>query len=184
MNIKKLENPARVAELNPLETLKKIGVDEGTVFFDYGAGTGVFSIPACKMTKEKVYAYDISSHMLDAIKQKAEHESIENIVLLDADGLARQIDSIQVDNIMMAAVYHHIDDLEKMFENFARLLKKEGKVSVIEFFYKETPMGPPTSHRVHRQSLVDEFTQHDYKVSEEFELGENFYLISFVKSII
>ena len=184
MNINKLENPARIAELSPENTLKRIGLDENSVFFDYGAGTGVFTLPASRMTTGKVYAYDISGDMLGAIAEKAETEGIKNIVLLDEKELAEQIDNIWADNIIVAAVYHHIDDKDEFFSNLDRMIKKDGKVSVIEFFYRDTPMGPGLSHRVHRQTVVDDFVQYGYILDEEFEMGENFYLISFVKNLV
>lgn len=184
MNFKKLENPARIAELSPENTLKRIGMDEESVFFDYGAGTGVFTLPASRITREKVYAYDISRDMLDTISEKAKTEGIKNIVLLDEKELAEQINDIKADNIMVVTVYHHIDDKDEFFSNIDKLIKKDGNVSVIEFFYRDTPMGPGLSHRVHRQSVVDDFVQYGYLLDEEFEMGENFYLISFVKNLV
>ena len=58
--IEKLENPARIAELSPQNTLKRIGLEPGMVFADIGAGTGIFAIPAAIMTREKVFALEIS----------------------------------------------------------------------------------------------------------------------------
>ena len=40
----KFENPERVAELNPAETLKKIGLKDGQILSDIGAGKSEFSL--------------------------------------------------------------------------------------------------------------------------------------------
>jgi ubiquinone/menaquinone biosynthesis C-methylase UbiE len=67
--ISKFENPVRLAELNPQQTLVKLGFKEGMQLCDIGAGTGIFSFEAAKLTSEKIYALDISSDMLAIIAQ-------------------------------------------------------------------------------------------------------------------
>jgi precorrin-6B methylase 2 len=58
--INKLENPARLLELAPADTLHKIGLSEGSIFCDVGAGTGVFTFPAASISNTTVYAVEIS----------------------------------------------------------------------------------------------------------------------------
>ena len=55
----------------PKETLEKIGIKSGHIVLDYGAGPGVYSIPAAKLVGKsgKVYSADIhpkaKTHFLD-----------------------------------------------------------------------------------------------------------------------
>jgi len=42
-------------------------------------------------------------------------------------------------------------------------------------------MGPPISKRVSKDMLKSEFSQYGYKPADEFDLGENLYLISFTR---
>ena len=41
--IKKFENPERIAELNPRQTLQAVGFKRGMTLCDIGAGTGLFT---------------------------------------------------------------------------------------------------------------------------------------------
>lgn len=41
--IEKLENQERIIALDIKNTLQKIHLEEGTVFYDFGAGTGLFT---------------------------------------------------------------------------------------------------------------------------------------------
>jgi len=41
--IKKIESAKRIAELNPSDTLAKLGVEKDSIVFDYCAGTRVFA---------------------------------------------------------------------------------------------------------------------------------------------
>jgi len=46
-----LENPERLAELSPKDTLMRIGLGEKDIICDIGAGSGIFTIPAAGITK-------------------------------------------------------------------------------------------------------------------------------------
>ncbi len=63
----KLENPERLAELSPKETLMKIGLGEQDVICDIGSGSGIFTIPAAQITANTVFALDINNEFLDII---------------------------------------------------------------------------------------------------------------------
>ena len=76
-------------------------------------------------------------------------------------------------------VFHEIQDVEKLFEHFKYLLKKDGKIMVIDFHKKSTPMGPPVAHRISVKEVISEFAKRNYKVYEEISLGENYYGITF-----
>lgn len=71
----KLENPARLAELNPKATLKRIGLRVGDVLCDIGAGSGIFAIPAAQITCGLVYAVELRADMLGIITDKASRQN-------------------------------------------------------------------------------------------------------------
>ena len=76
----KLENPTRMEELKPEDTLRRIGLQGNHVLSDIGAGSGIFAIPAAKITSNTVYALDINVEMLSLINDKAKQEGITNMV--------------------------------------------------------------------------------------------------------
>ena len=176
----KFDNPNRVAELNPEVTLLTLGVNENSHIFDYGAGTGVFSIPAAKLGSQ-VFAYDINDDMLEIIQSKADEQSVSNITLLNPSDLSNKIDDIWADFVLLVTVYHEIDDKNLLFEHFANLLKDGGKIAVVEFHPKDSPTGPPLSKRVSKDDLKDDFSLRGYAACDEIDLGDNFYLVSFIR---
>lgn len=176
----RFDNPKRIAELNPEGTLLNIGVDKNSVVFDYGAGTGAFSVPASKIA-QKVYAYDIKDAMLEIIKEKIDEKNIDNITLLSAESLKQHMGDIWADFILLITVYHEIDDKNLLFEHFASLIKDGGCIAVAEFHKVESPMGPPVSHRIDKEDLKDEFSLRGYAPVHDFDLGENMYLVCFEK---
>ena len=181
MNIKtsKLDNPKRIAELNPAGTLKKIGVTADSVVVDYGAGSGVFSIAAAQMTKELVYAYDIDESSLEEIRRKANEQNIKNIIVLNNEKMQSVQNGMAADFVLLSTVYHEIADKETLFKNIKQIIKDTGKAAVIEFQNKETPMGPPLKRRVGLEDLTNDFAEHGFEPGHDYILGDNFYLIVF-----
>ncbi len=82
----KLENQIRVNELDPFGTLKRIDIDSNDVICDIGAGSGIFTVPAAKLTRNQVYALETDHEMLEIIKEKAKNEGLANINLIQVEG--------------------------------------------------------------------------------------------------
>lgn len=82
----KLGNPERLAELSPKATLMRIGLGEQDIICDIGAGSGIFTIPAARITKNIVYAMEINDEFLEVIKEKAATQNLPNIVTMKVTG--------------------------------------------------------------------------------------------------
>lgn len=177
----KLENPARLSELQPRSTLLKTGLNEGSIFCDIGAGTGIFTIEAAKITNAKTYAIDISEDMLKIIAGKAKAQGLENIELIKPEGFKYPIDTNQCDFIMLCTVLHEIDNKDALFNEINRILKTCGKIIIIEFHKKRTSMGPPVNNRIsieETMALADKF---GFKPHKQSSLGENLFILTLKK---
>jgi precorrin-6B methylase 2 len=75
----RFENPERIKELNPAKTLKRIGLKNGDIICDIGAGSGIFYIPAAKLTSNLVYSLEINDEMLKIIDEKARKEGLSTL---------------------------------------------------------------------------------------------------------
>jgi len=175
----KYENPLRLKELNPVETLKKIGLEEKQVLCDIGAGSGVFTIPAAKITKSKVYALEINDEMLSVIGEKAKIENIKNIELIYVDGNKFDLEDNSIDIVLMVTVLHEIENTKIFLDEVKRILTENAKVAIIEFYKRETPMGPSVDHRMEKEEVIRLLYTIGLEVNEEFVLGDNFYCVVF-----
>lgn len=177
----KLENPARLMELKPRSTLLETGLNKDDIFCDIGAGTGIFTIEAAKITNAKTYAVDVSEDMLKVIEDKAAKHNLKNIELINPETFNYPIETNQCDFIMLCTVLHEIDDKSALLNEIYRILKRSGRLIIIEFFKKQTPMGPPANHRIsidETMALADEF---DFNLQKQSSLGENLYILVFRK---
>ncbi|WP_018306909.1 class I SAM-dependent methyltransferase [Desulfitobacterium hafniense] len=177
----KLENPKRLEELNPKVTLERIGFKENYVLCDIGAGSGVFTIPAAKMTENVVYALEANPEMLKIIEGKANDEMITNINYIYVDSDHFNIKAKSVDVVLLVTVLHEIEGISSFMKEVERLLNDYGKIAVIEFHKRETPMGPPISHRISKEEVLAALHDIDFESQDDFELGDNFYCITFTR---
>lgn len=168
----KLENPNRVAELNPIDTLERIGLKDNDTFCDVGAGTGIFAFAAAKITKGKVYAVEISEEMLAVLKTRAKELNAENVVVVNG---IKKIPESSCKVVLLCTVLHEVSGVPEMMNEIRRILMKDGVLSVIEFHKRKTPMGPPIEHRLDSLQLDEIMRNYGLYKINQFELGENFY---------
>lgn len=171
----KLENPVRVAELNPPETLKLVGLKPGDIFLDVGAGTGLFTFEAARQTGAAVYAVEISSGMLRALAEKKKDTGLENVRIVE--GIENAPDGA-CDLAMLSTVLHELSEPAAVLGHIRRALKPGGRLAVIEFHDHPTPMGPPPSIKLGEAKVRDILTGAGFEMEGSFTLGENMYCLT------
>jgi ubiquinone/menaquinone biosynthesis C-methylase UbiE len=174
-----LENPVRVAELNPHQTLQRIGLKPGDSFLDVGAGTGLFAFEAARQTQGLVYAVEISLEMLRILGEKRETTGLENVQVVQ--GVENAPDETS-DLALLCTVLHELEQPEAVLGHIRRALKPGGRLAVIEFYDHPTPMGPPVSHRIGETQASFMLTSAGFSVEGAFELGENLYCLTALSS--
>jgi len=173
--ISKFENPIRLAELNPKNTLIKAGFKDDMMLCDIGAGTGIFSFPATQISSNDVYALEISDSMIELLKNRMAEQKIKNLKIKKVDSDILPLDDNSCDMAIMVTVLHEVENKEFMLNEIKRILKKKGKFMVIEFHKRKTPMGPPIDHRISEECVEEICNSNGLKTIEKFSLGDNFY---------
>ncbi len=54
-------------------------------------------------------------------------------------------------------------------------------LAVTEFHKRETPMGPPTAHRMGKDEVKNILVNKGFTVLDDFDLGDNFYCLVFTR---
>ena len=179
----RMENPVRLEELNPAGSLQRIGVKQTDVICDVGAGSGIFTIPAAKLTGGKVYGLEIDDEMLAAIGEKAKEQGLTNIDLIKVEDDRFPLDDEMADLVLMVTVLHEIENKTVFLREAKRVLKRDGRISMIEFHKRETPFGPPVAHRLGREEAENAMREAGLALSDEIILGDNFYCLIFQKEV-
>ncbi len=170
----KLENPARLAELSPPVTLKRLGLCDGMTFADIGAGTGIFTVAAAEITRAAIYAIDPSEGMRAILERRKTEQALDAVSILRG---IEEVPNESVDLALLCTVLHEVNGQEAFLRSIASRMRPTGVLAVIEFYPRETPFGPPPAIRLSAEDVLRLAAQAGLSESERFSLGENFYCI-------
>jgi ubiquinone/menaquinone biosynthesis C-methylase UbiE len=114
------------------QVLDKAGIGEKSVVLDFGCGSGAYALPAARLAGAggKVYALDRDVTELEALKQAAREEGLQNIETIVSSDLSTGLRDRCVDVVLLHDVLHMIDERMTLFGEVCRILKSCGRVSV------------------------------------------------------
>lgn len=167
--------------LNPLEILNTANVGFGDTVADLGTGAqGHFTMQAAKIVGDRgrVYGVDILKSVLQNIDSRAKEAGLHNITTvwsnLEIVGAAKKISDKSVDTALLINVLFQVKkNRENIFQEAKRILKKGGRLVVIDWKKKGSPMGPTQDMRIAQDEVKKILTVNGYKIQQEFEPGEH-----------
>ena len=112
------------------KALKLSSINKDTILLDVACGTGDFAIAAKKMGVQNIVGADLSLNMLKLFNQKADW-SRGKLVESVAEEIPFKDNSFT--NITVAFGVRNFYDILEGFKSFHRILKTNGKVTVLEF---------------------------------------------------
>jgi ubiquinone/menaquinone biosynthesis C-methylase UbiE len=144
------------------------------IILDVGAGTGVITNLVADMCDE-TYALDPSSDKVDRMKQRFPQIKV-------FEGRAEQIPfpDNYFSKIYAIASFHHVQDKDGALEEFARLLKNDGRLLI----HDAGPSGLTSKfeslisgvHFLEAKELVDLLEAHGFE-SKESEAARGYFLL-------
>lgn len=169
----KLENPARIKELDPMGTLKKIGFQAGETLCDIGAGSGLFSLAAASMSARYVWALDTDEDILADLQQRS--AGMTNLQTITVNGFHYPLLDHSADWVLLVTVLHEIAEKKELFAEIRRIIAADGNICLIEFRGERTPMGPSPEYRIGAETAEKIFNDEGFVKTAEFLLGDNLY---------
>ena len=119
--------------------------------------------------------------------------NVDNLINIEADiteGIS-EIDDETLDVILMVNVFHGFTASRKVDEaiaEFARLIKNDGKIAIMDYKKWDVPKGPPTQFRSSPDELEEAFSGHGLKmtylneeIGEDIPEGKSHFFIVFEK---
>lgn len=145
----KLENPDRLVELPPANILRLLDLRGDETVVDYGAGTGLFTLPvAAALGGGRVFAVDEHPALLAYLEEKIAAAGLPEgrVVCVPTADNAVPLPDGGADRILMINVLHHIHDDPAAMAEVRRLLGPGGRLVVIDFARMDRPVGPSNDH--------------------------------------
>jgi SAM-dependent methyltransferase len=141
-NLGLLEAPDREAWQKPEQIMDALGVAEGSVVADIGAGAGWFTIQLARRVgpNGRVYAQDVQRQMLEAIRRRVAREGLQNVQTRLGEGSVSNLPQRTFDAILVVDVYDAVAEPVPFLRNLATALKPGGRLGIVN--YKPGRGGP------------------------------------------
>ena len=147
---------------------------------DIGCGSGHLILPLADKVGSygKVYAVDVHQDLLAKIRKEALRHKYNNVTVIacDAEKLgATGLHDHSLDRIFLTNVLFQFEHKEGAVAECKRILKKNGRVVVVDWTDSFNNLGPHKDHVATKAMAVKLFSSHGFKVDREIDAGEHHY---------
>jgi predicted methyltransferase len=151
-----LEGPDRDLWQKPAQIMDSLGVADGSVVADLGAGGGWFTIRLARRVGPNgiVYAEDIQSQMIEATERRVLREGLRNVHSVLGTPDDPRLPPGRVQAVLMVDTYHEIENPVTLLRNLAKSLKPGARVGIVDFKMEGGGPGPPLEQRVDPDTIV------------------------------
>ena len=133
--VQRFEGEGRQAYDYRNQLVEAIGLVEGQVVADVGAGTGLFEplLAARVGNSGSVYAVDIVPEFIEHIQKKSREHGLKNIHTVLSDERSTRLKENSVDVVYICDAYHHFVYYKDMLKSIHDALKPGGQLFMVEF---------------------------------------------------
>lgn len=151
-----LEAPDRDAWQRPDLVMDSLGVADGSVVGDLGAGGGWFTIRLARRVGPNglVYAEDVQPQMIEAIERRVKREGLRNVRAVLGTTRDPRLPKSALDAILIVEAYHEMEDPVGLLRNAAVALKPQGRLGVIDYKKDGLGPGPPLEDRIDPETII------------------------------
>src|SRR4051812_9506861 len=150
-----LEGPDRDQWQSPDKIMDALGVGEGVVVADLGAGSGWFTIRLAGRVGPNgmVYAEDIQRQMIDSITRRVQLLGLTNVKTVLGTASDPRLPA-PVDAVLIVDSYHEMEQPVALLKNVSRLLKPNGRIGIVNFTKDGGGPGPAIEDRVDAERVI------------------------------
>jgi SAM-dependent methyltransferase len=171
------EKPGRDQRLQIERVMDLLGLKPGKSVADIGAGSGWFSVRAARRIAPSgtVYAEDINPEAITYIRQRAVHENLPNIHVIEGTPDNPKLMPASIDAVLMLKVYHEVANPLELLRNLRRALRPDARIGVID------RNGTGTDHGVNASVVIHEMDEAGFDLSGRYDFtkadGQDYFLI-------
>lgn len=164
-----------------------LGLEEGDVVADIGAGTGLYSLMFAEEVGPtgRIYAEDIEPLFLDLINRRAEDAGFNNITAVFGRETDVTLPDETIDLVFIADTYHYFDDREAIMKSVYRALKPGGSLVIVDYDLDPGAERPDDKSHVRfgKAGVISEMEFVGFQLAETPDVDglEENYLVRFIK---
>jgi ubiquinone/menaquinone biosynthesis C-methylase UbiE len=174
-----LEDPKRDEWQKPEAVIQALKIQPGEYVADIGAGSGYFTRHIARAVGETgtVFAVDIEEGMIDHLQQRLKEENLANVQAMKVPAHDPLLIDGSLDLAFICDVYHHLEDRDVYMRKVRKALKATGRIAIIDFYKKETPVGPPMHMRLSEAVVEKELRTAGLEVTEKLDILPYQYIL-------
>jgi ubiquinone/menaquinone biosynthesis C-methylase UbiE len=175
-----LETPDRDAWQKPDQIMDALGIADGAVVADLGAGGGWFTIRLARRVGPNglVYAEDIQRLMIEAIRRRVQREGLSNVRAVTGTSDDPRLPIGVLDAVLIVDAFHEMEKPVALLRNVALALKVQGRLGIIDYRQGEGGPGPPPDERIAADVIVEAAAAAGFRVlSQETFLPFQYFLV-------
>jgi ubiquinone/menaquinone biosynthesis C-methylase UbiE len=148
-----LDRQQREDEEKPALVMDALGLRQGEIVADLGAGSGYFTFRIAPRIGPggKVLAVEIQDEMIETLRQRAAEQKITNVEVVKGSDRDPNLPANGVDLVLMVDVYHELAYPFEVMTRVRKALKPGGRVVFVEY-RQEDPQVP--IKEVHKMSVA------------------------------
>jgi ubiquinone/menaquinone biosynthesis C-methylase UbiE len=153
-----LEGPDRDAWQMPDAIMDALGIADGSAVAEIGAGGGWFTVRLARRVGPNgiVYAEDVQTQMLEAIRRRVDREGLRNVRTVRGEAADPRLAHESVEVVLIVDAYHEFSNPAALLTHIVAALKPGGRLGVVDFDKAGGGPGPPTEDRVEEARVIDE----------------------------
>ena len=182
-----LEGPDRDAWQKPDLIMDALGIGEGSVVADVGAGGGWFTVRLARRVGPNgtVFAQDLQPQMLEAIKRRVGREGLRNVDYVQGSLDDPRLPPGRLDAVLIVDAYHELANPIELLRNVSASLKTTGRIGIVDYTLEGGGPGPPLNQRKSEKSVIKEAQQAGLRVVNRVNPESFFefqYMLIFARS--
>ena len=175
-----LEGPDRERWQQPDTIMDALGIHEGSIVADLGAGGGWFTVRLARRVgpNGRVYAEDIQKPMIESMERRIRREGLPNVIMVLGDEEDPKIPA-PVDAALIVGVYGEVGKPVEWLTNVVGSLRPGGRVGVVDFRKAGFGPGPDLlDERVDEELVIKDAQQAGLRlISRDTPLPFQFLLV-------
>ena len=148
----------RVESEKPEELLDLLGIKEGDVVADIGAGAGFFSLRAAERVGRtgEVLAVDVQPEMIAGLKMMMKRFGHENIVPILGNVDDPKLPADSVDHVLIVIAYHEFSHPVEMMLKVHKAMKQDGQMLIVEYKAEDLSSRVAPLHKMSEAEIMKE----------------------------
>ena len=150
----------RVESEKPEELLDLLGIKQGDVVADIGAGVGFFSLRAAERVGPtgKVFAVDVQPEMIEGLEMMMNRFGHENIVPILGNVDDPKLPANSVDHVLIVIAYHEFSHPVEMMRHIRNAMKPDGQMLIVEYKAEDLSSRVAPLHKMSEAEIMTEIS--------------------------